>query len=170
MNKLLSAIDKLSHLAGISSSLLIFPLIGFVVYEVFCRYFLNRPTEWVFETALFLFGGMAVLGGCYVLKEKHHAGMDLLYGSLSTKARAILDLITSLVFFTFIGVLFYQSTIMAWDSWALNQHSESVWGPPLYPIVMTIPLGALLLLLQGIANFIRNVRTAIGLREKPLGD
>jgi len=40
----------------------------------------------------------------------------------------------------------------------------------LYPIVMTIPLGALLLLLQGIANFIRNVRTAIGLREKPLGD
>ena len=164
MKKLLSAIDRLSHLAGIGVSMLIFPMIGFVVYEVTARYFLDNPSEWVFETALFLFGTMTVLGGCYVLKEGHHAGMDVFYARLSVRKRAMLDLVTSLIFFAFIGVLLYESTIMAWDSWRMNQHSESVWGPPLYPIVTTIPLGALLLLLQGIAKFTRDLHTLLGMR------
>jgi len=170
MKKLLSAMDKVSHLTGVAVSMLIFPMIAIVVYEVIARYFLHRPSQWVFETALFLFGGMTVLGGCYVLKEKHHVGMDVFYAIFSLRTRAIFDLITSLVFFAFIGVLLWQSTIMAWDSWTMNQHSESVWGPPLYPIVTTIPLGALLLLLQGIAKFIRDLRAAIGSRDKPFGE
>ena len=68
-------------------------------------------------------------------------------------------------FFAFIGVLLYQSIILTVDSWVLKQHSESPWMPPIYPIITTIPIAALLLLLQGMAKLIRDFRLAITGKE-----
>jgi TRAP-type mannitol/chloroaromatic compound transport system permease small subunit len=39
--------------------------------------------------------------------------------------------------------------------------SQSDWAPPLWPFKLAIPLGALLLLLQGFANLISDVYTAV---------
>lgn len=161
MNKFLSVIDNISQKTGEIVSLLIFPLIAIVVYEVIMRYFFHNPTEWVFEAALFLFGASMVLGGCYVLKEHRHVGMDVLHSRLSLRKRAILDVITAFIFFAFIGVLLFESIRMAINSWSMTAHSESPWGPPIYPIVTTIPIAAFLLLLQGVAKFIRDFRLAI---------
>ena len=165
MNRFLSFIDNMSHRTGVAASLLIFPMILIVVYEVSMRYFFRAPTQWVFETAMFLFAASVILGGCYVLKEKRHIGMDVLYSRLSRRKQAILDLITAFAFFAFIGVLLYQSIILTVDSWVLEQHSESPWMPPIYPIITTIPIAALLLLLQGIAKLIRDFRLAITGKE-----
>lgn len=165
MNKFLSVIDNISQKTGGIASLLIFPLIAIVVYEVIMRYFFHNPTEWVFETARFLFGASMILGGCYVLKERRHVGMDVLYSRISLRKRAILDVITAFIFFAFIGVLLFESIRLAAHSWAMTVHSESPWGPPIYPIVTTIPIAALLLLLQGVAKFIRDFRLAITGRE-----
>lgn len=161
VDRFLSVMDNISQKTGVIVSLLIFPLIAVVVYEVTMRYFFHRPTQWVFEVALFFFAASVVLGGCYVLKERSHVNMDVLYSRLSLRKKAILDVITSFVFFAFIGVLLFQSSIMAWDSWAMNAHSESPWGPPLSPIVTTIPIAAFLLLLQGLAKLIRSLRLVI---------
>ncbi len=158
MNKFLSAVDAISQKTGEWSSFFIFPMILAVVYEVTMRYVFESPTEWVFETALFLFAGMVILGGCYVHKEKAHIGMDVVYNRLPPRARAVLDMVTFFIFLAFVGVLLQQSTIMAVDAWVRQSRSDSPWGPPLYPVITTIPLGALLLLLQGVAKFVRDLR------------
>jgi len=165
MNRFLLIIDNISQKTGVASSLLIFPLIACVVYEVTMRYFFNNPTEWVFEMALFLYAASVVLGGCYNQKEHGHVGMDVLYSRLSTRKRAILDVITSFIFFAFIGVLLVQSTKMTIHSWAIGARTDTPWGPPVYPIVTTIPVAALLLLLQGVAKFIRDLHLAITGKE-----
>ncbi|RLI06801.1 ABC transporter substrate-binding protein [Candidatus Bathyarchaeota archaeon] len=166
MEKFLLAIDNVSQKTGEIVSLLIFPIIAFVVYEVIMRYFFRSPTEWVFETSLFLFGAMMIIGGCYVLKERRHVNMDVLYSRLPLRTRALLDVITAPIFFAFSGVLLIESVKMMWESWAMRVHSESPWGPPLYPVVTTIPIGALLLLLQGVAKFIRDLRVVVSGRSK----
>ena len=145
---------------------MVFPLILVMVYEVVMRYFFGNPTQWVFETAQFLFGASVVLGAAYTLKEHGHVGMDVFYSRLSLKRRAILDVITASIFFAFIGVLLFQSAKMTWNSWAMGAHSDSSWSPPLYPIVTTILIGAFLLLLQGVVKFIRDLRLVITGREK----
>jgi TRAP-type mannitol/chloroaromatic compound transport system permease small subunit len=43
-----------------------------------------------------------------------------------------------------------------WDSQKMWEVSFTDWGPPLYPVKFTVFLGSLLLLLQGVANFIRD--------------
>ena len=161
MNRFLLTIDNISQKTGVIASFMIFPLIACVVYEVTMRYFFNNPTEWVFETALFLFAASMMLGGCYVLKQHGHVGMDFFYLRLSTRKRAMLDVITSFIFFAFIGVLLFNSIGMAINSWAIGAHTDTPWGPPVYPVVTTIPVAALLLLLQGVAKFIRDLHLAI---------
>ena len=46
---------------------------------------------------------------------------------------------------------------LAWESLSTWEHSQSAWNPPVYPFKLMIPLGALLLLLQGTANLIRDI-------------
>jgi TRAP-type mannitol/chloroaromatic compound transport system permease small subunit len=165
MKKYLLMIDNISQKTGVAVSLLVFPMIACVVYEVTMRYFFHNPTEWVFEMTLFLYAASVVLGGCYVHKEHGHVGMDVLYLRLSTRKRAMLDVVTSFIFFAFIGVLLVMSTKMAIGSWAIGARTDSTWGPPVYPIITTIPIAALLLLLQGVAKFIRDLHLAITGKE-----
>jgi TRAP-type mannitol/chloroaromatic compound transport system permease small subunit len=52
---------------------------------------------------------------------------------------------------------------LAWESVSIWEHSNSAWGVALYPFKMMIPLGALFLLLQGLAKLIRDILTAFGI-------
>ena len=54
-------------------------------------------------------------------------------------------------------LLVYYGGSLAWESLSTLEHSQSAWNPPIYPVKLTIPLGAGLLLLQGIAKLIRDI-------------
>ena len=51
---------------------------------------------------------------------------------------------------------------MAWSSLEGLEHSFSVWGPPVYPVKLTIPIGVFLLLIQGITKSVSNFMVMIG--------
>jgi len=157
----LKIIDIINQKVGQLFALLLYPMILFTVYEVFMRYVSSNPTKWVFETTLFLYGASMLIGGGYTLKERGHVGMDVVYLRLSPRVQGILDIITSLAFFAFVSVLLYQSSKMAIHGWIDKIHSSSPWGPPTYPLMTTIPLGAFLLLIQGLAKLIRDINKAI---------
>jgi TRAP-type mannitol/chloroaromatic compound transport system permease small subunit len=54
---------------------------------------------------------------------------------------------------------------MAWDSFKVLETEPTAFAPPVYPIKMMIPLGALLILLQGLAKFIRDFNLVISGKE-----
>jgi TRAP-type mannitol/chloroaromatic compound transport system permease small subunit len=131
-----------------------------VTIEVVLRYGFDSPTLWAHETGQFLYGAYCILGGAYVLLHKAHVNMDILYVRLSVRMRAILDLFTSPLIFLYLGVMLWHGTIFAWKSVGVLEVSTSTWGPPVWPIKLMLPLGALLFLVQGIFGFIRNLITA----------
>jgi len=157
LNGFLKLVDTVNDFIGRWISLLIFPIIGIILYEVLMRYILRQSQDWVPETSQFLFGSLFVLGGGYILLNGGHVRLDLLYDRLAPRPKAALDVATFIFFLLFCGVLFWKGALMGWDSLKIMERSQSAWGPILFPIKFIIPIGTGLLILQGIVKLIRDI-------------
>lgn len=158
---ILDTIDAVSDSVGRYASILILPMILLAVFGTVMRYVFNLPIIWGTEAVGFLFGTFFMLAGAYCLRHNAHVNIDILYERWSPRTRAIIDLITYLLFFFVIGVLIWYGTWVAWRSILAMEVDVTPWAPPLYPIKTLIPIAGLLLLVQGISKFIRNLKTAV---------
>jgi TRAP-type mannitol/chloroaromatic compound transport system permease small subunit len=154
-------IDWINEQGGTLISFLILILVVVVLYEICARYLFNRPTIWAQEISQMIYGAYVILLGGYVLRRGGHVNVEILYGKFSPRTRAIIDLFTWLLFFFFCGLLLIKGWEMAWDSFKVRETEPTSFAPPVYPIKMMIPLGALLILLQGLARFLRSLALAI---------
>ena len=166
INAVLRFIDNLNDWIGRVLSYAVFIMFVLVLSEVVRRYFFNSPTVWANELTQLVFGVYVILSGGYILRWGGHVNVDIFYSTLSDRWKAILDIITSTIFFLFCGMLFVYGGSLALESLSNFEHSRSAWNPPLYPFKLCIPLAMALLMLQGIAKLIRDIYTLI--HGKPL--
>ncbi len=157
MVKVLSVVDSISAGAGKLVSVLNLFVAVLIVYEVVMRYGFNRPSLWGGEMIIFSCGLIYLIGGAWTMLDERHVRVELLYGKLSPKGRAIMDVITFFIFALFIGMLFWAASAYAWDSLKLRERAGSAFNPPIYPMKIAFAVGILLILLQGIAKFIRDL-------------
>jgi TRAP-type mannitol/chloroaromatic compound transport system permease small subunit len=165
MEKFLKAVDRINEQTGKTVSYLVIILTAVVLYEIFVRYLLNSPTIWAHETSQMIYGAYVILLGGHVLQRRGHVNVDILYNRFTPRTRAVIDLFTWLLFFYFCGLILVKGWEMAWDSFLVRETEPTSFAPPVYPIKMMIPLGALLILLQGLAKFIRDLSLAITGKE-----
>ena len=92
MKKLLSLIDALSIWSGKAASWLILLVVGFIIYEILMRYVFHLPTLWVSESMVFGAGLTYVLGSAWALQDNRHVKIDLIYGRLTPRQRAVMHL------------------------------------------------------------------------------
>ena len=163
----LKLIDKLTEGVGNFTSFGI-PLLGLLIlYEVIMRYVFNSPTIWVHDTSQFLFGATYMLGGAFTLMLRKHVNMDMLYVRFSERGKALSDAATGVLVIIFLGVLVWQSGVMAYESIIFNEvYTQSVFEPPLYPIKIIFFLACILFLLQALVQFLRDLTTIITKSEK----
>lgn len=160
--KLLSIIESISSWSGKAISFFLLLLIGAITYEVVARYFFNAPTIWAFETIIFSAGIIYVIGGAYTYRLQGHVIVDIVYNMFSPRGKAILDIFVCFTFFLiYIGIVLVMGAIAGWESFLQNEHTGSLWDPPLYPVKAMVPIGFFLILLQGLAKLVRDVRTVI---------
>ena len=167
IDRTLHLIDAINTWAARVGIFLIFILIIVGGYEVIMRSFLGRPTDWAWEFNGMILAAYIALGGGYTWLNKGHVRMDVLYEKFPRRIKATVDLVLSILFFVFVGALLWHASALAWTSLLKREMSITAWGPPLYPIKMLLPFGIFLLLLQGLASFIRNLRIALGWRGEP---
>jgi len=149
----MKVIEKVNKIVGKGVSFLIVLIASVIGIEVIARYLFNRPTIWAQEFSTMLFGAYIILGGAYTALHKGHVNMDVIYGRLSPLTKTILEIIGFLLLSgPFLFVLFWKGGEMAMRSLIRLEHSSSVWSPPLYPLKMTLPIGAFLFLLQILLN------------------
>ncbi|SLM29722.1 DctQ6 [Desulfamplus magnetovallimortis] len=166
MKRLLFIIDSVSEWSGKLISVFIFFLAFFLLYDVIMRFAFNSPTIWCHELALHFFGAYSVLAGPYVLLHNEHVKIDIFYNRFSPRGRAIIDALTYPIFFMFIGLLLWHGSSIAMRSFELKQTvSPSPWASPLWPVKMTVPVAAFLMLAQGLAHYIRVLNFAITGKE-----
>jgi TRAP-type mannitol/chloroaromatic compound transport system permease small subunit len=165
MNKFFKVIDRMNELIGKAVSYLVLAFIGVILYEIFVRYLFNSPTIWAHEVSQMLYGTYVILLGGYLQQRNGHVNVDILYNRFTPRTRAIINLFTWLLFFFFCGAILYKGWGMAWDSFKFRETDPTVFAPPIYPLKMMIPLGALLLLLQGLVKYIADIKLAITGKE-----
>ncbi len=160
LDRVVTAIDRVSSATGWLAGWLIVPLTLAVAYEVAARYAFNAPTRWASNATYMLYSAQFMLAAAYTLLKGGHIRTDVFYERWSPRTRATIDAV-SYVFFFFPGMLFvlYAGTVEAWQAWGIRERAG---GWPLYPLKAVIPLSALLLVLQGVSELVKCMRTIRG--------
>jgi TRAP-type mannitol/chloroaromatic compound transport system permease small subunit len=152
-------IDRFSTAVGKSFAWYIIILTFGESYEVFVRYALNNPTTWAYDVSYNMYGALFFIAGAYTLARNGHVRVDVVYRLLRPRVQAAIDL-ALYVFFFFPGViaLAYAGFQYASESW--RYHEVSVFSPadiPIFPLKTLIPVGGVLLFIQGLAEVARCV-------------
>ena len=130
----------------------------FVYYfEVLSRYVFNSPTNWAHEGMFLMFGMQYMLGAGWTLREDGHVRVDVIYVHLSDRAKAFLDLITSSIFFIFALALLWTGWLFLADSLKVWEVSFTEWTIQYWPVKITMVIGPLLLIVQGVSRLVKDV-------------
>ena len=145
MFKLARFITQLNRMIGYWISFCVLIIFALLLADVVMRYLIGQPAIWTAELATLIFGVYAIIGGGYLLTERGHVNVDIIYGQFSPKRKALVDIVTWPLFLIFVGVLLWQGYDIASEAIADMERSNSVWKAPLWPTKSLIPVAALLL-------------------------
>ena len=166
-------IDLLNDFAGKALCLLMVPLIGVVVFEVISRNAFGimasydwddtaralglGPTLFAYDISRMIAGVLFMGAAGYGLMRGVHIRADFLYRNWSNKTQATVDAVLYMAFFI-PSMLFF--TIIAAQYWELAFRTgetafDSPWEPILWPARLAMPVGGLLLMLQGFPELFR---------------
>ena len=175
-------IDVLNLWAGRILCIALVPLIFVMVFEVFSRSMFGvlasndmadvardwgfGPTLWVYDISRML-GGVLFMGAAgYALMRGVHIRADFIYRNWSKRTQATVDATLYMLFYFPAMLFFFWSSLdftldaigfkgfgAEWGRW--EEASDSTWAPYLWPARIFMPIGALLLFLQGFPELFR---------------
>jgi len=149
--------DKLSGYFGKGFAWLIIMMTFGMSFEVFMRYFLNKPTPWALDVSFIMYGTLFMMGGAYTLSRGGHVRGDFIYRLWKVQTQAKVDLVLYILFF-FPGVLalIFAGWKYAARSWSYAEVSiNSPAGVPIDQFKTIIAVAGILLLIQGVAQVFR---------------
>ncbi len=135
---------------------------------VVMRYALGLGSIRLQESVLYAHAAVFMLAAAWTLQIDGHVRVDIFYAQATPRARALVDLLGAIFFLApFAAVLAIMSVPYAARSWAILERSRETSGLPFVYLLKTlIPLFALLLGLQGIAQAIRAALVLVPRRER----
>ena len=159
LKKLLKLIDSISEKAGSVGKWFALLLVLVGAYDTIARHFFNAPTIWAYDTLCMAGGTLYLIGASYTYLHESHTRVDLFYNLLSSRRKALMDVICSIFFFfPLMGIMLKLSIVWAIKAWRINEVMfQSFWYPPAGPYRTVFALGLFLLILQGVAKFIRDL-------------
>lgn len=160
LKKIFNCIGAVNEWVGRICHPLILVMSLVVFIEIVARNLFNRPTVWSFEVTLFLFACVSLMSGGILEKHRGHISVDIVVSHLSLKARMVCKIICFPFFLLFIGAMVYFGSSFFWESMRSWETSGTAWDPYIWPIKIFLPLGAILLLLQAIVNFVQDIEDA----------
>lgn len=130
----------------------------------FLRYGLSWGSNAWIEIQWYLFGAAVMLGASYTLLRNEHVRVDVVYGALGHRARLWVDVLGLLVF------LLPATMLLLWMTWPFfldsfwrNEGSANPGGLLRWPAKLLLPLGFLLLTLQGLSELVKRIALLRGI-------
>jgi len=129
------------------------------------RYGLHSGSNAWLEIQWYMFGAMFLLGAGYALKHEEHVRVDIFYSKMTPKTQAWVDVVGGIVFLMPTALIIaWMSIPMVVNSVRINEFSSDPGGLVRWPMKIIIPVGFVLLAVQGIADIIKKLAVARGLR------
>lgn len=191
---LVLGIEAFNRRIGRMTMYLLFGMMAILLWSSISKTFF-LPALWTLETAQFALTAYVFLGGAYALQLGSNVRMDLFYGAWTPRQRSWADAVTIffLIFYLLmllyggLGSLAYSLGFWGMDPFAFYaglagavlsggldaaaaeigtlERSATAWRPVMWPIKTIMCLAILLMLLQAVALFLRDLAA---LRGRPL--
>ena len=121
------------------------------------------------EIQWYLFAAVFMLGVGYVLLKNGHVRIDFISSRLSKRTNAIIDILGFVIFTIPLSITLIDL------SWPLFQRaltsgemSQNAGGLIRWPVLLLMPVGFAILLLQSVSELIKRVAFLTGHRDEPL--
>ncbi|NVK54982.1 MAG: TRAP transporter small permease subunit [Alteromonadaceae bacterium] len=133
-------------------------IVGLMLINVILRYGFEMGWIALQESVTYLHACVFLLGLAYTLQVDGHVRVDVFYRRFSDNTQSLVNLFGSLFLLLPVCVfLLYYSVPYAIESWKLLETSKEPGGLPLvFVLKSVIPLGIVLLTLQGISEGIKS--------------
>jgi len=167
MKSIVLTIERVTGSVGFLASLIVIPLILTTSYEVMSRYLFEAPTTWAYELGYMFTGSHFLLGAALTLARGGHIRIDVIYGQLSDRPKAMIDLVFYVVLFLpFLALLNEALWSYAAHAFQSGERSgQSAWSPPIWPFRMLLFISFLLLMAQVVAESLKAIAV---LRRRPI--
>lgn len=135
------------------------------------RYAFSVSSNAWLELQWYLFSLIFLLAAGYTLKHDAHVRIDVIFGRLSRRTQAAIDVFGGL------AMLLPMTLLVTWLSWhtfqlsfAVSEMSPDAGGLPRWPIKLAIPVGFALLALQGVSETVKRIAFLAGRAPAPEAD
>jgi len=150
-------VDALNSAVGNVVMYLALVMLVVLLFGSVTRYIFNVPFVWIIEMAQFLMAAYYILGGGYSMQLDAHVRMDVWYERWKPKQRAFVDSITIFCLLFYLGMMIYGGFSSSAYSLKYNQTNYSAWAPPMAPIKIIMTVGFVLMFLQAISIFFKDL-------------
>ncbi|MDG9756819.1 MULTISPECIES: TRAP transporter small permease subunit [Pseudomonas] len=154
-------VDAFNLRVGRFAMYLIFAMLAVLLYSSISKTFFT-PSIWTLESAQFLMVAYFLLGGAYSMQLDAHVRMDLAYSNWSPRTRAVVDAITVFMLIFYLVMLLIGGISSTEYAIEYKETSYSAWSPYMAPIKIIMCLGIVMMLLQAIATFFKDLYAARG--------
>jgi TRAP-type mannitol/chloroaromatic compound transport system permease small subunit len=151
-------IDRINSEVGKASTWLVLLVVIISAGNAVMRYGIDWSSNGLLEIQWYLFSAIFLLGAGYVLQKNEHIRIDIVAGHMSPRTQNWIDVFGFLVFFMpMVLIILYLSWPVFMNAWNDHEMSPNPGGLVRWPVRLMMPVGFLLLLLQGLSELIKRV-------------
>jgi TRAP-type mannitol/chloroaromatic compound transport system permease small subunit len=200
MRRYVRVVEAFNYRVGRFAMYLLLVMMAVLLWSSFTKAMPGiNPSLWTLEAAQFLLVVYYVLGGPYSIQLDANVRMDLVYGTLSLRRKAFVDIFTVIFMIIYLGFLLsggvnslaYSLGHFGGEAWSflaglvsgfltdgpagaseqlgVLERSRSVWRPVQWPIKLIFIFGVVLMLLQAIAELFKDIERARTGKADPFG-
>jgi TRAP-type mannitol/chloroaromatic compound transport system permease small subunit len=166
--KLSRSIDSLNALVGRLVYWLVLVAVLVSAGNAVSRYALNASSNAWLEIQWYLFSAIFLFCSGYTLLHNQHVRIDVISGRFSARARAWIDVFGTLFFLLpmAIGIMWLAWPVFI-DAYTRGEVSTNAGGLIIWPARLMLPVGFLLLVLQGFSELAKRIAFIRGLIRDP---
>ena len=163
MLKITHGIDRLSEWVGITVRWFFVVAVVISAGNAISRRVFDISSNAFLELQWYLFAAGVLLGAAYVLLKDGHVRVDFVSTKLSARTNATVDAVAlSLFAIPFCLMLIWYSWPMFEIAWRTGEMSSSAGGLTRWPVLLCLPVGFALLLLQVCAEIAKRMLVVLG--------
>lgn len=167
--RLCGQIDRLNAAVGRWVYWLILLMVLVSSGNAIIRYTLNTSSNAWLEIQWYLFAAVFLLTAGSTLLRNEHIRIDVVVSHLSHRTVIWIDILGGLFFLLPMAIMIlWLSLPMVWTSWLQGEVSADAGGLIRWPAKALIPLGFLLLTLQGVSETLKRVAFLMGVGPDPM--
>jgi len=162
------AIDATNDRVGKLTYWLILVAVLISTANALARYSLDLSSNAWLEIQWYLFSAVFLFCAGYTLLHNQHVRIDIISSRFSKRVQAWIDIFGTVFF------LLPMAMLILWLSWPVfvdafrsNEVSSNAGGLAVWPARLMLPLGFLLLVLQGVSELIKRIAFLRGLIPDP---